>query len=334
MSNHPMIIKTMSEAAREFGLNPTGSRTTTGNHSLYIELEKKVTDFFDSETAVVFPSGYLANIILLQAVAKEYDTFFIDETAHSSIVDAANGYADKIVRFRHLNPQSLENQFQQHVKKNTKPLVMTDGVFPARGAIPPLKDYVQVIEKYDGKILIDDAHAMAVVGKTGKGSWEEEGIDRRFIFQTGTLSKGFGVFGGVIPGENTLIHRIHESSMAFVGSTGLALPLAAAAIRSVSHFIENQSLITALQAKATILKAKFKEIGFDMPETSTPIFSITYHDVDKNKRLHHILLKNGIYPPFINYPGAPAGGHFRFILTSSTSEEQVDLLFNAIKSSL
>ena len=334
MSNNPMIIQSMSEAALEFGLNPTGSRTTTGNHSLYIQLEKKVGEFFESETSVVFPSGYLANIILLQAIAKEYDTFFIDETAHSSIVDAANGCNNKIVRFKYLDAQSLEDQLQKHLQMDAKPLVMTDGVFPARGAIPPLNEYARVIKKYGGKILIDDAHAMAVVGETGKGSWEEEGIDRDLIYQTGTLSKGFGVFGGIIPGDKKLIGNIHENSLAFVGSTGLALPLAAAAIRSVTHFIANQHLISGLQERALALKARFKEISFEMPETPTPIFSVTYHDIDKNKRLYNLLIKNGIYPPFINYPGAPPGGHFRFILTSSTPEEQVDLLFDTIKSSL
>jgi 7-keto-8-aminopelargonate synthetase-like enzyme len=334
MSNNPMIIKSMSEAAFEYGLNPTGSRTTTGNHILYIQLENKVANFFDTETAVVFPSGYLANIILLQAVAEEYDTFFIDETAHSSIVDAANGCAKKIVRFKFLDAQNLKEKLQKHLKNNEKPLVMTDGVFPARGAIPPLRDYAQVINKYNGKILIDDAHAMAVVGRTGKGSWEEEGIARDLVMQTGTLSKGFGVFGGIIPGEYSQIKKIHEKSLAFVGSTGLSLPLAAAAIRSVSYFIENKHLISSLQEKAISLKLRFKEIGFDMPATPTPIFSITYHDIDKNKRLYKILIDNGIYPPFINYPGAPPGGHFRFILTSSTPQNQIDLLFDTIKSSI
>jgi len=211
---------------------------------------------------------------------------------------------------------------------------MTDGVFPARGDVPPLEAYAGIIEAYDGKILVDDAHAMAVLGKTGKGSWEHCGINRDLIYQTGTLSKAFGVFGGVVPGSSQLIADIHAKSPAFVGCTGLALPLAQAAACSVAHLQAHPYLITDLQARSLGLKARFEAIGFSMPSTPVPIFSITHGDVDKNTRLKRLLLKNSIYPPFIKYPGSPPGGHFRFIITSSTPDEQIDLLFDTVKSSL
>jgi len=334
MSNNPIIIQSMAEAVQELGLNPTGSRSTTGNHSIYIKLEKRVADFFDTEASVVFPSGYLANIILLQAIAEEYKCFFIDEIAHSSIIDAVNQFSYKIIRFKHLDADDLESKIKKHLPLETKPLIITDGVFPATGEIPLINDYSDLAEKYAGKVLIDDAHAMAVVGQKGKGSWEDKGVDRDLIYQTGTLSKGFGVFGGIIPGSKKLINTIHNKSQAFIGSTGLALPLAAAAISSVSYLIDNRDIISTLQKKTLVLKDRFRHLGFEMPETNAPIFSITYHDADKNQRLFDILLKNNIYPPFINYPGAPPGGHFRFIITGETSDEQIDLLYETIKSSL
>jgi 7-keto-8-aminopelargonate synthetase-like enzyme len=334
MSNDPLILKTVSEAAFEYGLNPTGSRTTTGNHPLYLELERKVAEFFESEESAVFPSGYLGNIILLQAIADEYNIFFLDEISHSSIVDAARQFGKKMVFFNHLDAQNLDQRLKEHLKTRLKPLIMTDGVFPARGEIPPLDQYVEVVKKYDGKILIDDAHAVAVVGKSGKGSWEEKGIHREIIYQTGTLSKGFGVFGGIIPGERKLISHIQNKSLAFIGATGLPLPLAAAAIKSVDYMLSHREVIVDLQKRALELKNKFRQLGFDLPQSPAPIFSITFHDEDKNKRLHKILLRNGIYPPFINYPGAPPGGHFRFIITSVSTHEQVNLLFETVKSSL
>jgi 8-amino-7-oxononanoate synthase len=334
MSNNPIILRTLSEAAFEYGLSSTGSRTTTGNHPLYLKLEQKVAEFFKTEAAAVFASGYLANIILLQAVAQDFDLFLLDKISHSSIVDAAKQFDKEIVYFEHINTQSLESELKKHVKAGSRPLIMTDGVFPARGEIPPLDEYVEVIQNYDAKILIDDAHAMAVVGETGKGSWEERGIDREIFYQTGTLSKGFGVFGGIIPAENDLIQKIQKNSLAFIGSTGLALPLAAAAIKSVSYFLAHREAIQDLQNRSVRLKEKFRQIGFDIPQSPAPIVSITYHDEQKNKRLNEILIKNGIYPPFINYPGAPPGGHFRFAITSNHTDAQIYLLYETVRSSI
>lgn len=334
MSNNPLIVKTAAAAAGKFGLSPTGSRTTTGNHSLYARLERVVSEFFASEGAVVGPSGYLSNIIVLQAIESEYDTFFIDEKAHSSLVDAAHQSGKRTYRFTHLDIQSLEEQLRTNLSGNSRPLVLTDGVFPARGEIAPLREYADVLKPYDGRILVDDAHAMAVIGKSGKGSWEDQGISRDCLYQTGTLSKGFGVGGGIIPADNDLVDAIHHKSLAFVGCTGLALPLAAAAIESVSYFLSHRSAIASLQQRSLALKKRFKHIGFSMPETPAPIFSITHRDVEKNQRLSRLLIDKGIYPPFINYPGAPPGGHFRFILTSSTTKDQEELLYQTIASSL
>jgi 8-amino-7-oxononanoate synthase len=334
MSNNPMIIRTLSEAALEYGLSSTGSRTTTGNHPLYLELEKKIAEFFETEAAAVFASGYLSNIILLQAIAQNHNIFFIDQISHSSILDAAKQFDKEIIFYEHLDAQHLKEQLKKHLKAGSKPLIMTDGVFPARGEISPLDEYAEVIQKYDAKILIDDAHALAVIGATGKGSWEERGIGRDVFYQTGTLSKGFGVFGGIIPAENDLIQKIQQNSLAFIGSTGLALPLASAAIQSIAYFLINRHIIGELQNRSLFLKEKFRQIGFDIPKSPAPIVSITYYDKQKNKKLSQLLIANGIYPPFINYPGAPPGGHFRFAITSNHTDEQVNILYETVKSSL
>lgn len=334
LSNHPAILKAASEAVEAFGLNATGSRTTTGNHPLYTRLERCVSAFFDCEGTVVCPSGYLSNTIVLQAIGSMYDVFFIDNKAHSSLVDAANQSRMEIHRFEHLDTQSLREQLNTRLSAGSKPLVLTDGVFPARGEMAPLAEYAEVLTPFDGKILVDDAHAMAVVGDTGKGSWEAAGIDRDCFCQTGTLSKGFGVGGGIIPGAGDLMDKIRGNSLAFVGSTGLALPLAAAAIESVSYLKAHRDLIVSLQTRTLALKKRFQEIGFAMPQTPVPIFSITYHDTERNEHLRDLLLDNGIYPPFINYPGGPTGGHFRFILTSSTTADQEELLFRTVERSL
>ncbi|GLR19974.1 aminotransferase class I/II-fold pyridoxal phosphate-dependent enzyme [Portibacter lacus] len=334
MSTNPIIANTICQAVTKYGISPTGSRITTGNHILLNKLEQKVADFFDTDASAVYTTGYLSNLIMLQAIADDFDIFIMDEGSHSSLESAVKITGKKVIKFKFLDAQHLQEMIEQHVLPQSKVLVMTDGVFPARGDMAPLEDYVQILSKYDGKILVDDAHAMAVIGPTGKGTWEEKGVDKEMIYQTGTLSKGFGTLGGVITGSAELIEKIQNKSSAYVGSTGLALPLAAAGIRSIDYLLDNPDLITGLQQRTLKLKQRFKEIGFEMPNSTVPIFSITYHDEERNLILRDLLLKNGIYPPFINYPGSPEGGHFRFILTSDATEEEIDLLFNTVKSSL
>jgi glycine C-acetyltransferase/8-amino-7-oxononanoate synthase len=334
MSNNPMMIQALSEASLKYGLSSAASRITTGNHPIYLELEKKVSAFFKTEATAVFSSGYLSNMILLQTVAKDYSVFLLDESSHSSIFDAAKQFDKEIVFFHHLNAQALEEKLKKHLRGKARPLIMTDGVYDALGEIAPLDEYAWIVEKYEGRILIDDAHGMAVIGKTGKGSWEEKNIDQNLFFQTGTLSKGFGVFGGIIPGDSSLILNIQNHSSAFIGSTGLALPLAAAAIKSIAFLQANRQLISGLQRRSLSLKEKLRQLGFVIPMTPVPIFSISYFDEQKNKHLYQLLLDNGIYPTFANYPGSPPGGHFRFAITSNHTEEQLELLYNTIESSI
>ncbi len=338
LSSHPKTISALISAAKEFGVGSTGSRTTTGNHSILLQLEEKVAEFFETEASIVLPSGYLSNSVLMQGISDGFDIIFIDEKAHPSLFDAANqacyAYDKKLIKFKNMDSQNLEELLNKNIIKDSKPLIMTDGVFPVNGEIPPLEEYAQVISNYNGKILLDDAHAMAVVGKTGKGSWEEKGINRDIIYQTGTLSKGFGAFGGIISGEHILANEIYSKSLAFVGCTGLALPLAAAGLNTVSYLLQNRINIIHLQERAITLKNRFRNIGFVMPENTAPIFSITHGNVTRNMRLKELLIENDIYPPFMNYPGSPEGGHFRFIITSSTTDDQINLLFDTIKSSL
>ncbi len=334
MSNNPVILKALSEAVLKYGVNAGGSRTTTGNHPLHLQLEEKIAKFFGTEAAVVFASGYLSNIILLQAVAQDFDLFLLDENAHSSLTYAAKQFDKNVIYYKHLDAQNLEEQLKKYLKPRKRPLIMSDGVFPMQGEMPPFMQYTEIAKKFSAKILIDDAHAMAVLGETGKGSWEEAAIDRDIVYQTGTMSKGFGIFGGVIPAPREVIDNIQEKSPAFIGSTGLALPLVAAAIQSVSYLQSNPKLIRGLRKRALDLKEKFRRLGFDIPRSPAPIISITYYDEENNKRLFQKLMNSGIYPSFINYPGSPPGGHFRFAISSNHTEEQVNLLYETIRSSL
>ncbi len=334
MSRHPAVMRAACRAGRKYGLTGSGSRTTTGNHPLYARLERRLADFFETEDAAVFGSGYLANLVLLQAIGGTYTRLFVDEAAHSSLTYAVSAAAtvnrDRTHRFEHGEAHDLARLVSTHCGAGERPLVLTDGVFPARGEIAPLAEYAKIVRPLEGRLLVDDAHAVAVVGKTGKGSLELHGVPRTACYQTGTMSKGFGTYGGFITGSSELIKAIHEKSAAFTGSTGLPLPMAAAAIRSIEYLAAHTRRITGLQSKALAVKERLGRAGFDLPDTPVPIVSITHGNERRNEALRALLLERGIYPPFIHYPGAPRGGHFRFALSSAHRDSDVRLLVDTI----
>jgi len=335
LSNNPEIIDAVIQAAKAYGISSTGSRATTGNHKIYGELEESVASFFDTEAAIVLGSGYLSNTALLEGIGDQGgDRFFIDQAAHSSLVMAVGLTRKPFHLYRHIDAEDARKVIGKFLKPGEIPFILTDGTFASRGEIPPLKEYVKIVSEYGGKILIDDSHAIATLGATGKGSWEQEGITREHILQTGTLSKGFGVFGGIIVCSKKLAGDIREKSGAFIGSTGPPLPLASAVIKSISILKKKPALIQNLQKRSLMFKTRLKEAGFELPISPSPIVSITHYDEKKNMRLKNLLLQNNIYPPFVNYPGSPAGGHFRFALTSNNTDRQIEQLLEVVINSL
>jgi len=331
LSCHPEVLAALTAAAAQYGLNGAGSRVTTGNHPLYRSLEARLAAFLGTEAAVICSAGYLSATLLMQAVADAYTHLFLDEFAHASLVDAARLSGLPLARFRHADPESLKAQLAASLQAQNRPLVLTDGVFSNSGVIPPLADYGALLERYDGRVLVDDAHGVGVVGPTGKGSGEESGAARERLYQVGTLSKGFGGFGGVIAGDHTLVNAIRTRSGAFIGSTPPPLPVVAATLCAIDLLATQPERIALLQERARTVKSILRELGFAVSEGCAPICSVTFLDAAKNRVLYDQLLSYGIYPSFINYPGCPPGGHFRFTLSSAHMDFQIDALLQCLR---
>ena len=331
LASHPDIIRALREAAGSDGLSCAGSRITTGNHPLLAELERKLAAFLGIGEAALCSSGYLSNAVALEAVAGEFQRFFIDGSAHSSLVAPAGCLPrEAVIAFRHTDPEDLVRELRERLRPGERPLVLTDGVVPVDGEMPPLAAYWEVVRDFGGALLVDDAHGIAVVGPSGKGSPAEAGLPMESFIQTGTLSKGLGVFGGLVAGAAGLAAKIVEKSRAFVGGTPIPPPIAAAAIRSIEILQENPGLIAGLRGRMLRVRTRVRGMGLRVPSSPAPILSITHHDAGKNLRLRSLLFERGIYPPFIHYPGSPPGGHFRFAVSSAHAEGEVDLLLETI----
>src|SRR5260370_23036030 len=190
LASHPDVVAALQEGVKKYGLNVAASRLTTGNHVLYQQLEEKLATFFGAESALLVSGGYVTNLIVGQALAGNFSHAIVDEKAHPSLWDAARMLDCTVVKLQHRNPKEVE-QVVRRCGPGARLMLLTDGMFAHDGSVAPLAKYLKILAK-DAVILVDDAHGAGVVGKTGKGSVEYEGVGRKRIIQTMTRRKSFG----------------------------------------------------------------------------------------------------------------------------------------------
>jgi 7-keto-8-aminopelargonate synthetase-like enzyme len=331
MAEHPAVLKAAVDGVKKYGLNVAASRVTTGHHKIYEELERELVKYFGAEDALLAPTGYVTGIIVAQALAGSFSHALLDERAHPALLDAAEQLNCPIVKFKHRDVEDFKRVVGR-CGKGARPIVLTDGMFAHDGSVAPLTNFLKVLPR-DGMMLVDDAHGAGVLGKNGRGTLEFEGVNRRRIIQCVTLSKAFGVFGGVILGTRQLRERIFDHSRAFAGSTPLPLLLANAALQSVKILKKRgNDLRKKLNDNANYAKAALREAGVHFPETPGPIIAMFIKVPSEAESLKKRLLAKGILPPFVKYPGF-RDGYFRFVISSGHSRAQLDKLVNVLKNS-
>jgi 7-keto-8-aminopelargonate synthetase-like enzyme len=231
MASHPAVLQAVKNGVSRFGLNVAASRLTTGNHQLYRQLERKLAEFFHAEAALLVSTGYLTNLAVCQALAGEFSHALVDEKAHVCLQDAARFLGCPVLRFRHRDVGDAV-RLVKRCGKRARIILLTDGMYSGQGIAAPLAEYLRRLPK-TALMLVDDAHGAGVLGQQGRGTPEFTGAQRRRLVQTLTLSKAFGVYGGVVLSSPGIRRRIIERSRVFVGSTPLPLPLVNAALTSV-----------------------------------------------------------------------------------------------------
>lgn len=328
LSRHPDVLGTLAQAAKSCGLSTAGSRATTGNHPAFRELEERAADYLGCEQVAICSAGYLSASIAVQALSGAFTHILLDENAHPSLGDAARQTGAELLRYSHADADALAAAL--HARPGGRPLIATDGVFANTGRMPPLAAYAELTVRHRGWLLVDDAHGAGAVGATGKGSWEEAGIGRDRLIQTGTFSKAFGGFGGFVAASAELIAAAISRSGAFIGSTPAPIPVACCTRKAIEILRDEPQRISRLRALTLRCKGALREWGFAVSEGPAPICSVTFGDERRNAALRRALRDRDIYPSFINYPGCPPGGHFRFTMSSAHSDEQVAALMEAV----
>ncbi len=328
LASHPRVLRAVSAGLKRHGLNVAASRLTTGNHALYPKLETDLARFFGAEAALLTSTGYVTNLVVAQSLAGHFSHALVDERAHAAMQDAALFLNCPILRFKHRDVAHFAATLQR-CGHGVRPVVLTDGMFSHDGSVAPLRAYLKLLPR-DGLLVVDDAHGAGTLGKTGKGTIELERVSRDRVVQNITLSKALGVYGGAILCSQKLRVRFAASRM-FVGSTPLPLPLACAAGKALQILQRDKTLRRRLEQNSTFIKSALRQAGFAFPEAPGPIVPLHFDDLKQIARVKRALLAADILPPLIHYPGSPANGCFRFVISSEHTQRQLENLVRALK---
>ena len=329
LARHPLVSRAAISSLKHAGLNVAASRRTAGNHPIYAQLETALAKFFAAESALVVPDGYFAPLIAAQALAGEFTHALVDEFAHGALLDAARMLECPVKKFRHRDPADLARRVSKG-GPTTRPVVLTDGMFSHDGSVAPLREYLKVLPPR-AMLIVDDAHGAGVLGRTGKGTLEYEGASRKRIIQCATLSKAFGVYGGVMLASRAVRAKAFEHSRAFIGTTPLPPPLAGAALAAVKILQCEPARRRRLFDNTRYLRSKLRAAGWVVPETPGPIVRLPPLPVNQTDALKARLLAAGNYPPFLKYGADSANGFFRFVISSEHTLAQLNRLAAAIQ---
>lgn len=321
LSRNPILKKAMTDALEIHGLNCGGSRVTTGNHPLHIELENSITDYLGMEDTALLPTGYMANIALFEVFSDKNLHVYYHPKCHPSLKVALkmSGLPGSEI------PEDIQAWDAQIREHGRKPCVVTDSVY---AQLPPLKDYEAIVEKYDGALVIDEAHALGLLGEHGRGAVELFDISKKHLLVTGSLSKAVGVSGGFVSGLKGCVSAIRDTT-SYATTSAMPLPTVAATIASLKYLKDNPQLIKLIQDRSLRVKKELNDCGYDVPVNAAPGINIFIEDRSESKRLADMLEKAGIYPSYIRYPEKL--DYFRFTLSSAHSDAEIDLLVGVLK---
>lgn len=332
LSRHPRVIAAAHAALDQYGAGSTASRLLRGNRPVHAELEAELAAFKGTQSALVFSSGYAANLGLLTSITDREDTIFCDSLNHASIVDGARLAAASVRFYHHADADHLARQLARR-KGEGHAFVVTDGVFSMEGTLAPLPALVEVTQEYGATLIIDDAHATAVAGPEGRGSLAHFGLAPEAAIQVGTLSKALGAQGGFVAGSQALTDLLVQSARAFIYSTGLNPAAAAAATQALRVSVDEpqwrERLHHNLDRVRTGLVAQGERIYGEHP---APMCAVQVGEADAAVQLAQELGAHGVIAPAIRPPTVPQGSsRIRLAPVATMTDQDVDRLLSVMR---
>lgn len=323
LTHSPAVQQAAIDAVLCYGTGSGGARLTTGSHPLYESLERDIAAFKGTEAAVVFNTGYMANVGVISSLAGKGDVIFSDELNHASIIDGCRLSKAHTVVYRHADMADLAAKL-----KNTpcpgRRLIVTDGVFSMDGDIAPLDEIAQLAQIYQAMIMVDDAHAVGVLGHGGCGTADHFGLKEKVQIQMGTLSKSLAAEGGYVAGSQELIAYLINKARSYIFSTALSPAVVAAAQAALSQLKTSPQLVTALLGNAQYVRKALASAGVPVEGSVTPILPIMVGEAVLAVRMAALLKEQGLLVTAIR-PPTVAPGTSRLRLTVSAAHDRKEL---------
>ncbi|MBD1373198.1 glycine C-acetyltransferase [Hazenella sp. IB182357] len=329
LTTHPKLKEAAITAVKKYGAGTGSVRTIAGTFDMHEAFERDLAKFKHTEAALVFQSGFTANVGVLASILTENDVVISDELNHASIIDGIRLTKAKRRIYRHVDMEDLENALKETQSARVR-FVVTDGVFSMDGDIAPLPQIVALCEKYNAIIMVDDAHASGVLGRNGRGTVDHFDLNGRVHIQVGTLSKAVGVLGGYVAGPKVLRDYLIHRARPFLFSTSHPPAVTAACQAALDVLQSEPERIEKLWANTRFFKSEMKKRGFDIGVSETPITPIIVGDDELTMKLSDRLLEEGIYAQGIAFPTVPTGkARVRTIVTADHSREELEFAINA-----
>jgi 8-amino-7-oxononanoate synthase len=331
LADDPRLIRAACQAIETYGTGSSGSRLTTGNTLLHEQLEEHLARFKGTESAIVFNTGYMANIAALTSLVGEGDVILSDALNHASIIDGCRLSRAKTVIYRHSDVEDLEKKLKESAHFRQR-LIVTDGVFSMDGNIALLPEIVALAEKYQALVMVDDAHATGVLGNNGAGTAEHFGLKDRIPVQLGTLSKALGSEGGYIAGKKVLVDFLLNRARPFIFSTALSPGVVASALQALDIVENEPERRWRLNHSSSYVRQELSRLGFHVLDGETPIIAVLIGEADTAVAFSKRLEDYGIFAPAIRPPTVPVGSsRIRITLMATHTDEDIELLIKSFR---
>ncbi|KAA6347397.1 8-amino-7-oxononanoate synthase [termite gut metagenome] len=330
LTNHPKIIEAAVEATRKYGTSCAGSRFLNGTLDLHLELEKELAEFVGKEEAIIYPTGFQVNLGVISCITSRGEYILCDELNHASIVEGRRLSFSTSLKYKHNNMDSLEKELQKCKPESVK-LIVTDSVFSMEGDIANLPDIVRLAKKYNANIMVDEAHGIGVLGNQGKGTCDHFGLTKDVDLIMGTFSKSLASIGGFIAADKSIINYLRHQSRPYIFSAS-STPGATAAARAALHLMKNEpERIQRLWDNTNHALSRFRELGFEIGHTSTPIIPLYVRDMDKTFLVTKAVFDEGVFVnPVIPPACSPNDTLIRFSLMATHTKEQIDFAIDKL----
>jgi glycine C-acetyltransferase len=332
LANHPEVIKAAEQALRDHGFGMASVRFICGTQDLHKQLEEAIAQFLGTEDAILYTSCFDANTGLFETLLGEEDAVISDALNHASIIDGIRLCKAARYRYAHGDMEELETRLKQARSCRTR-LIATDGVFSMDGDIARLKEIVALAEKYNSMVMVDDSHATAIVGATGRGSAEYHDVMQHIDIYTSTLGKALGGgSGGFTASRREIVELLRQRSRPYLFSNTLMPALAAAGIRALSLLSESSALRDRLAENTRYFRQCIRDAGFDIKSGDHPIVPIMLHDAVLAQDMAARLLEEGIYVVAFSYPVVPQGrARIRVQLSAAHEREHLERALEAFR---